>query len=241
MDLSVSGFHRARALVALLALTAGAGALHAANQLTATVSGPVTCSLATGPGTAATITIKASPALTGSATITVTFNTPGNGLVVTAPGSNVLNLANNSTGIIYTVNSAPNCTGNGNNTTVIQFNHTGGVADITASVVDTVTSPYLLTGTVSGPVTCSTVTGPAAPATITIKPFTALTGSSTIAVTTASVGNGLVLTPPSSATLTSSTIRPVSCSPSARLSAVWGIPPARPQSRFKPVATQTYR
>ena len=205
MDLSVSRFHRARAFVALLALTAGAGALHAANQLTATVSGPVTCSLATGPGTAATITIKASPALVSPATITVTFNAPGNGLVVTAPGSNVLNLANNSTGIIYTVNSAPNCTGNGNNTTVIQFNHTGGVADITASVVDTVTSPFLLTGTVSGPVTCSTVTGPGAPATITIKPFTALTGSSTIAVTTASVGNGLVLTPPSSATLTSST------------------------------------
>jgi uncharacterized protein (TIGR03437 family) len=205
MDLSVSGFHRARALVALLALTAGASALQAANLLTATVSGPVTCSLATGPGSPATITIKASPALTGSATITVTFNAPGNGLVVTAPGSNVLNLANNSTGIIYTVNSAPNCTGNGNNTTVIQFNHTGGVADITASVVDTVTSPFLLTGTVSGPVTCSTVTGPGAPATITIKPFTALTGSSTIAVTTASVGNGLVLTPPSSATLTSST------------------------------------
>lgn len=205
MDLSVSRFHRARAFVALLALTAGAGALHAANQLTATVSGPVTCSLATGPGTAATITIKASPALVSPATITVTFNTPGNGLVVTAPGSNILNAANNSTGIIYTVNSAPNCTGNGNNTTVIQFNHTGSVADITASVVDTVTSPYLMTATVSGPVTCSTVTGPGAPATITIKPFTPLSGSSTIAVTTASVGNGLVLTPPSPATLTSST------------------------------------
>ncbi len=201
MDLSVSGFHRARALVALLALTAGAGALQAANQLTATVSGPVTCSLATGPGTAATITIKASPTLVSPATITVTFNAAGNGLVVTAPVSNVLNAANNSTGIIYTVNSAPNCTGNGNNTTVIQFNHTGGVADITASVVDTVTSPFVLTGTVSGPVTCSTVTGPGAPATITIKAFTPLSGSSTIAVTAPSVGNGLVLTPPSPATL----------------------------------------
>ncbi len=201
MDLSVSGFHRARALVALLALTAGAGALQAANLLTATVSGPVTCSLATGPGSPATITIKASPALVSPATITVTFNAAGNGLVVTAPGSNVLNAANNSTGIIYTVNSAANCTGNGNNTTVIQFNHTGGVADITASVVDTVTSPYLMTGTVSGPITCSTVTGPGAPATITVKAFTALSGSATIAVTAASVPNGLVLTPPGSPTL----------------------------------------
>jgi len=201
MDLSVSGFHRARAFVALLALIAGAGALQAANQLAATVSGPVTCSLGTGPGTAATITIKASPVLVSPATITVTFNAAGGGLVVTAPVSNVLNAANNSTGIIYTVNSAADCTGNGNNTTVIQFNHTGAVADITASVIDTVTSPYLMTGTVSGPVTCSTATGPGAPATITIKSFTALVGSATIAVTAGVVGNGLVLTPPGSPTL----------------------------------------
>ncbi len=201
MDLLLSRKRSAHAIAGLLALTACAGSMRASNLMTATVSGPVTCSVVTGPGTAATITIKASPALSGTATLAVTFNTPGNGLVVTAPGSTTLNLANNSTGIVYTVNAAPGCAGNGNNTTVIQFNR-GGVADITASVVDTVTSPYLMSSTVSGPITCSTATGPGAPATITIKAFTALTGTNTIAVTFATPGNGLVVTAPGTPTLT---------------------------------------
>jgi hypothetical protein len=110
MDLSVLKKRGASLVVALLALTAGAGALQA-NVMTATVSGPVTCSVATGPGSPATITIKASPALVSPATITVSFNQPSNGLVVTAPASVVLNAANNSTGIVYTVNSSPKARG----------------------------------------------------------------------------------------------------------------------------------
>jgi uncharacterized protein (TIGR03437 family) len=50
-------------------------------------------------------------------------------------------------------------------------------------------------------VSCNTATGPAAAATVTIKPVTALTGASTIAVTLAAPGGGIQVTPPQSQTL----------------------------------------
>lgn len=208
MDLSAPKIRGLRSLLALLALTAGAGALHATNLMTATVSGPITCSMQTGPGAAATITIKASPALTGSNTMLVTFNAPANGLVLTQAVSgsagNTLTASNSTTGVVFDVSAAAGCVGNGNNTTTIQFNRTVSgtlTADITANVVDTVTSSTKLIAVVSGPVTCSTVIGPGAPATITITPFTALTGSNTIAVTFNANSGGLVVTPAAGTTL----------------------------------------
>ncbi len=51
-------------------------------------------------------------------------------------------------------------------------------------------------------VTCSTATGPGAAATIVIKPLVALTGVNTLAVNFTAPGSGLVVTPPSSTTLT---------------------------------------
>ena len=54
-------------------------------------------------------------------------------------------------------------------------------------------------------ISCNTATGPGATATITIKPVTALTGSNTIAVTLGSLSGGLVVTPPSGTTLSTTT------------------------------------
>jgi uncharacterized protein (TIGR03437 family) len=174
--------------------------------LTSSVSGSVSCAVGTGSGAPATVTIKAFTPLTGSSTIPVTFATPGGGLVVTPTGGTTLNAANNSTGITYSVNTAAGtgCNGNSSGTTVLQFK-ASGVNDVTASVVDSVTSPYQLNAAVSGPITCSTVTGPGPAATITVSPFTPLSGSSTLVVSTASVGGGLVLTAPSNLTLNATT------------------------------------
>ena len=65
-----------------------------------------------GPGAAASITIKASPILTGVNTLTVSLVAPTGGLsTITTPSSQVLNLANNLTGIIYVVNYVAGCAG----------------------------------------------------------------------------------------------------------------------------------
>jgi uncharacterized protein (TIGR03437 family) len=204
MDLSaLRKKYGAGAFVALLAMTAGTSSLHATNLLTAVVSGAVTCNVQTGPGTARTITVSASPALTGTNIMAVTFGAATGGLVVTAPLSGTI-LSASVTSLTYAVNVASgSCAGAGNNTTVVQFSKTiTGVttADVTASVVDTVTSSTLMTATVSRPITCSTATGPGAAATITLKAFTPLAGSSTIPVTFVAAGNGLVVTTTASGT-----------------------------------------
>jgi hypothetical protein len=211
MDLSVSKYRSARAFMALLTLTAGAGALHATNSLTATVSsGSVTCNIQNGPGSSATITVKAGTALVSPNTITVSVTSPGGGLSVTPTVSGsvgvTLNSTNNSSGVTFTVASTAGCgAGSGAVVTSVQFTGvgTGTVGAVTSgsvNVTDTVSSNFSLKAVVSGPITCNTATGPGAAATITISPFTALTGSNTIAVGNVSAGGGLVLTPPNGGT-----------------------------------------
>ncbi len=138
MDLSVLKIHGARAFVALLALTVGAGAIQA-NLLTATTPVAVTCNTATGPGTVANIVVKPSPALTGSNTIVVSFAAPGAGLVVTAPALQTLSTTNQSAGITYTVNTAAGCVGASTGATVFHFT-AGGTTDFAVTVNDTVTA-----------------------------------------------------------------------------------------------------
>src|SRR5438105_2106137 len=111
MDFSVLKFRSAATFGTLLGLTVFAGTMRATNLLTATSPISVTCSTVTGPGTAQTITVKPSPALTGSGTIVVTFTAPSGGLVLTAPSVTTLSTANQATGLIYTVNVANGCVG----------------------------------------------------------------------------------------------------------------------------------
>ena len=70
---------------------------------------------------------------------------------------------------------------------------TGGTAALQAAVLS-VASP-------TATVTCNTATGPGAAATIVVKPSPLLTGSNTIVVTFTAPGSGLVVTAPSTTTL----------------------------------------
>jgi len=141
--------------MALMALTGSAASLHATNTLTATpASVSVTCNTATGPGSAASVVIKPVTALTGSATITVAFNAPGNGLVVTAPQSPVLTLANQAAGLTYTVNTIAGCAAATTGATQIQFKN-GATNDVTVTANDTVTATS--TPLVASPITVTCI------------------------------------------------------------------------------------
>ncbi len=143
-----------RALVTLLALTAGVGTIKATDLLTATASVTVTCNTATGPGPAQNIVVKPATTLTGSNTIVVSFSPAGNGLVVTAPTVQTLSTGNQSTGITYTVAVNAGCTNATNGATTLQFT-AGGANDVTTSVTDNLTATT--SALVANPVTISCV------------------------------------------------------------------------------------
>ena len=63
----------------------------------------------------------------------------------------------------------------------------------------------LLTATSPVAVTCNAVSGPGTAASIVVKPVTTITGSSTIAVTVAAPGSGVVVTAPAAQSLTATT------------------------------------
>jgi uncharacterized protein (TIGR03437 family) len=156
MDLSVLKRRSVQSLGGLLALTACAGSMQAANNLLAyTVSGAVTCNTATGPGSAQTILVKAAPTLASTSNvITVTFTPPtAAGLVVTAPSAVVLNSANQAAGITFTVNAVPGCVNVGAGTVAnsVQFRsvQAGTVVTLANDNVATV-STTLTTAAASG-------------------------------------------------------------------------------------------
>ncbi len=137
MDSSVlktSVFRRrsAQTLGGLMALAACAGTMRATtNTLLAPVTQVnVSCTIATtGPGAAATITIKPLAAITGSNTITVTFAAPAT-MTVVAPvgaGANVLKLANQTAGIAFTVNTNAGCASATSGVTGVQFSSQANV------------------------------------------------------------------------------------------------------------------
>jgi len=164
MDLSVSKKLSALALGGLLALTFGAGTMRANNTLLAApvVSGAITCHTLSGVGTAQTITVKPTTALTGSGAITVTFTggALAAGLVVT-PSSTVLNATTNKS-FAFTVNAAPGCANLTTGSLTVQFQTQEtlptviGVAnDVSATVAATLTSngnPLAATSSIT--VTC---------------------------------------------------------------------------------------
>jgi hypothetical protein len=140
MDLSVLKLRGAGAFAALLASTIfGAGSLQAVQVVNATVSGAVTCNTATGPGTSATVTVKLGTGLVGSASLVVTLGAPGNGLVVTPSTPQTFLLAQNTSGVIYTVSAAPGCVGNSTGNTTLAFTAPSSTAG-SAIVADTVTA-----------------------------------------------------------------------------------------------------
>ncbi len=134
---------RATVFLALLFVwTIGcANTLRGANLLTATpASVTLTCSLATGPGTPATIIVKPAATLAAKETIAVTLGPVPGGMVVTAPSSATLTAANQQGGITYLVNIAPKCSGAATGSTAVKFN-AAGVADISVPVTTTVVTP----------------------------------------------------------------------------------------------------
>ena len=128
--------------------------------LTATASTPnISCNTATGPGTAVSILIKPTVALTSSNTVTVLLSAPSGGIAtITTPGSQVLTAANSVAGITYVVNYVAGCVGAtaGTTTKVLQFNTVANnttTADVTSSLSAVVTAATSALAPSSVPVT----------------------------------------------------------------------------------------
>ena len=108
--------HGAKTVVALIALTIGAGAMQATNLLTETPAAGVaggavalTCTTTAGPGPAVNITLKPAGTI-GSATYAVTF-APMAGFTITAPATTSLTTSNASAGITYSIVANAGCAG----------------------------------------------------------------------------------------------------------------------------------
>ncbi len=89
----------------LLATFNGSG-----GSATTITSVSLTCNTSTGPGAAATVWVRPTPALTGTNQIIVSAGalsgTGAANALITAPGSQVLNAGNSATGIVYTISLA---------------------------------------------------------------------------------------------------------------------------------------
>lgn len=160
MDFSVTKKRSAMVLGGLLTLTIGAGSMQAsvlsasATATAALTATTVTCNTLTGPpNTGVNVTIHAYPAPTGTHTWTVGF-TPIAGIKVTPPANVVLSSANNTAGIVFTINSLPGCAGlstssAGVNSISLQLTSQADVGlstqqpagnDVTVAVTDTLTA-----------------------------------------------------------------------------------------------------
>jgi uncharacterized protein (TIGR03437 family) len=205
MDLSVSKKLSALALGGLLALTFGAGTMRANVLAAPVVSGAVTCHTLTGVGAAQTITVKPTNALSGAATITVTFTggALAAGLVVT-PSSGVLNATTAKT-FAFTVNAAPGCANLSTGTPTVQF-QVAAVNDASATVTTTLTAngnPMVATSAIT--VTCGknggVYTPSSTPAVVSVSspatggtPYTVTSLPAWLAVSSASGTAGAVAT-----------------------------------------------
>ena len=195
---------RAAGIRAAFAIVLCSGGLQAASLLTATPAKAVlTCDTVTGPGPAATIVVKPVAALAGSASIVVLMAPMGAGLVATAPASQVLNAANQSQGLTYTISVSAGCSGAANGSAVIRF-YAAGTADVSVPATLTVTastsalaaSPVTLTCARSAGPTVSYTPGPAETVTVTSAaaggtPFTVDTSANPAWLTVSPVTGGL--------------------------------------------------
>ncbi len=163
------------ALVAALC----SGAVPAANVLTVSpASLALTCNTTTGPGTPGTVVVKPVATLTAN-TLSVSASASNGELVITPPASTVLNAANQSQGLAYSVNLAPGCARASTGSASIRF-YSSGVPDaqVTVSTSLTATASAL----VAAPVTVTCVRRAGSPVTYTPGP------SQTITITSAAAG-----------------------------------------------------
>jgi hypothetical protein len=135
-----TGHYASNLLPLLLALTAGSGALSAANLLqtyasngtTVITSVSLTCNTATGPVASATIVVKPLAALIGANQIivaaTALSGTGASNVVITAPVNQTLTASNTS--LTYTISLAPTaavgCQGLTTAAPTFFFNHIAG-------------------------------------------------------------------------------------------------------------------
>jgi uncharacterized protein (TIGR03437 family) len=153
MHLSVSRFRRlakhkaiqfhVRSFLLLSVFAVFANVMFGANALTSTPSTiTLSCNTASGPGTQVNITIKPAVALTGSNTIVVSLGTLPAGIVaVTTPANQTLSTANQTAGIVYTLNYAAGCVGATAGTSTPTFRvNAGATPDVTVTVNSTVTA-----------------------------------------------------------------------------------------------------
>ena len=141
MKLSLLQANRS-ALGLIIAMVGSTIPAYAVNLLTATPgSVTLTCSTATGPGTAANVIVKPITALTGANTLVVSAVSIGTGLVVTAPANTTLSSANSTTGLTFTVRAANGCAGlsSGANAPTFRFSTVSNGVDVTVTANITVT------------------------------------------------------------------------------------------------------
>lgn len=185
MNLPAFKSRSAQAVIALSALTIFAGNMQAVNLLVATPSTvTLTCSTVTGPGLAATVTLKPVTPLTLASTLVVTVGSlAGTGLVVTPPSVTTLSTGNQTAGIIYTIKIANGCVGATTGAPTFRFSTGSGVdATITANTTVTPTGPTVSGLSVSP--SAVTITCTRTPPTPTYTPGPA----KTVSVTSAAVG-----------------------------------------------------
>ena len=162
MNLPAFKSHIARAFISLFALTTFAGTMQAVNLMTATPSSVnLACSTVTGPGLAATVTLKPVPLLTGSNTLTVTVGALTGGLVVTPPSVTVLSTANQAAGLIYSIRIASGCVGASTGAPTFRFSTAAGVdVQITANTTVTASTSGLVTAPSAVTITCTRTSAP---------------------------------------------------------------------------------
>ena len=204
MKLSTFRTDQSAGIRAALAVVLCSGGLQAASLLTATPAKvALTCDTVTGPGPAAAIVVKPVATLTGSASIVVLMAPVGAGLVATPPASQVLNAANQSQGLTYTVSVAAGCSGAASGSAVIRF-YAAGTSDVSVPVTVSVTasasalaaSPVTLTCVRNAGPPVSYTPGPAETVTVTSAasggtPFTVDTSANPAWLTVSPVTGGL--------------------------------------------------
>ena len=180
MKLSTFRTDQSAGIRAALAVFLCSGGLEAASLLIAAPAKvALTCDTATGPGAAASIVVKPAANLAGNASIVVLLAPVGPGLVATAPASQVLNAANQSQGLTYTVGMAAGCSGAANGSGMIRF-YAGGNADVSVPLTVSVTASA--SALAAAPVTLTCVRSAGPPISYTPGP------AETVTVTSAALG-----------------------------------------------------
>lgn len=160
MDLSMSRIHGTRALSVLAGLAICAGTMHATNLLTANPSTvTLSCNTATGPGTAATVTIKPASTLATGSTIAVGVGTLSGGIIITPPAVTTLSTANQAAGLVFSISLASGCIGVTTGAPTFRFT-AGGIDDVTITANTTLTATASALAVSPVTITCVRSAGP---------------------------------------------------------------------------------